>query len=84
MVNNRGFLTHKVNHKKGRKNDYDIYKNNLPMTPKQVVNVLDLGYLGVEKDFPEQLSDYHIKGKEIHKSYLQRKKNTTKFILKRG
>ena len=26
------------------------------MTPKQVVNVLDLGYLGVETDFPEQLS----------------------------
>jgi hypothetical protein len=23
---------------------------------KQVVNVIDLGYLGVEKDFPEQLS----------------------------
>jgi hypothetical protein len=24
--------------------------------PKDVVNVCDLGYLGVEKDFPEQLS----------------------------
>ena len=56
MVNNRGFLIHKVNHKKGRRHDYDIYKNNLPITPKQVVNVLVLGYLGVEKDFPEQLS----------------------------
>ena len=29
--------------------------------------MLDLGYLGVEKDFPEQLSDYHINGKEIPK-----------------
>ena len=27
-----------------------------PVTPPQVVNVVDLGYLGVEKDFPEQLS----------------------------
>jgi hypothetical protein len=54
MVNNRGFLIHKVNHhKKGQRHDYDIYKNNHPVTPKQVVNVLDLGYLGVEKDFPE-------------------------------
>ena len=26
------------------------------MTPPQVVNVLDLEYLGVETDFPEQLS----------------------------
>ncbi len=33
------------------------YKKNHPVTPKQVVvNVLDLGYLGIEKDFPEQLS----------------------------
>ena len=37
---------------------YSIYKRNRPVTPsKQVVNVIDLGYLGVEKDFmPEQLS----------------------------
>jgi hypothetical protein len=54
MVNNRGYIIHKVNHhKKGQRHDYDIYKNNHPVTPKQVVNVLDLGYLGVEKDFPE-------------------------------
>ena len=26
------------------------------MAPKQVVNVFDLGYLGIEKDFPQQLS----------------------------
>ena len=37
--------------------DYDIYKENQqPITPKDVLNVFDLGYLGVEKDFPEQLS----------------------------
>ena len=41
--------------KKGRKHDYDIYKSNHLVTPKEVVNVLDLGYLGIEKDFPEQL-----------------------------
>ena len=56
MVNNRGFIIHKTNHKKGRRHDYDIYKENRPATPKQVVNVVDLGYLGIEKDFPEQLS----------------------------
>jgi len=56
MVNNRGFIIHKSNHKKGRRHDYDIYKENRPVTPKEVVNVVDLGYLGIEKDFPEQLS----------------------------
>ncbi len=56
MVNNRGYILHKTTHKKGRRHDYDVYKKNHLMTPKQVVNVIDLGYLGVEKDYPEQLS----------------------------
>ncbi len=55
-VNDRGYILHKVGYKKGRKHDYDIYKNNHPVIPKKVVNVVDLGYLGIEKDFPEQLS----------------------------
>jgi hypothetical protein len=56
VVNNHGFIIHKTGHRKGRRHDYDIYKKNHPATPKQVVNVLDLGYLGVEKDFPKQIS----------------------------
>ncbi len=55
-VNNRGYILHKAAHQKGRKHDYDVYKENHPVTPKEVVNVVDLGYLGVETDFPEQLS----------------------------
>src|SRR4051794_3866389 len=65
-VNNRGYMPHKVGYKKGRKHDYDIYKNNHPVTPKQVVNVIDLGYLGVETDFPEQLSALPCKRKRNH------------------
>jgi len=56
MVNNHGIIIHKTDHKKGRRHDYDIYKKNHPLIPKQVVSVFDLGYLGVEKDFPQQLS----------------------------
>ncbi len=56
MVNIMALSFHKTDHKKGRRHDYDIYKKNHPVTPKQVVNVFDLGYLGVEKDFPKQLS----------------------------
>ncbi len=56
MVNNHGYVIHKTNHKRGCRHDYNIYKNNHPVTPKQVVNVVDLGYLGIEKDFPKQLS----------------------------
>src|SRR3954463_2218256 len=56
MVSKNGTIIHKVGHKKGRRHDYDIYKKNHPITPKEVVNVFDLGYLGIEKDFPDQLS----------------------------
>lgn len=56
MVSNQGIIIHKSGHKKGKRHDYDIYKNNHPAAPKQVVSVFDLGYLGVEKDFPEQIS----------------------------
>jgi len=56
MVNNQGIIMHKLDHKKGRRHDYDIYKENHPLPPKQVVNVFDLGYLGVEKDYPQRLS----------------------------
>ena len=56
MVNNPGLIIHKTRYKKGRRHDYDIYKKDHPSTPKEVVNIFDLGYLGVEKDLPEQLS----------------------------
>jgi len=58
MVNHRSIIIHKTGHKKGRRGiDYDIYKDNHPFTPKQVVNIFDLRYLvGVEKDFPRQTS----------------------------
>ena len=56
MVNNPGLIIHKSSHKEGKMHDYDIYKKNHPATPRQVVNVFDLGYLGVEKDFPGQIS----------------------------
>ena len=52
MVNNRGYIIHKAGHKKGRRHDYDIYKKNHPVTPKEVVNVFDFGYLGSRKGFP--------------------------------
>jgi hypothetical protein len=48
--NHVGIIIHKSNHNQGRRHDYDIYKENHLLTPKQVVNVFDLGYLGIEKD----------------------------------
>jgi hypothetical protein len=56
MVNTRGIIIHKTKHKKGHRHDYYVYKNNHPVTPKQVVSVFDLGYIGVQKDYSKQLS----------------------------
>lgn len=56
MVNNHGYIIHKLRHKKGRRHDYDIYTKDHAVTLKEVVNIFDLGYLGIESDFPEQLS----------------------------
>ena len=39
LVNNRGFIIHKTRYKKGRRHDYDSYKENHPVTPKEVLNV---------------------------------------------
>jgi hypothetical protein len=78
MVNNRGYILHKIRHKKGRKHDYDIYKSNHLVTPKEVVNVYDLGYLGVEKDFPEQLSALPYRKKRNQQDLSQEEKEYNK------
>jgi hypothetical protein len=52
MVNSEGTILHKTGHDRGRIHDYEVYKNKHPITPPQVENVLDLGYLGVKNDFP--------------------------------
>ncbi|HXT82926.1 MAG TPA: hypothetical protein VN704_01020 [Verrucomicrobiae bacterium] len=80
MVNNSGYILHKVAHKKGKRHDYNIYKKNQPITLKEVVNVFDVGYSGVESDYPEQLSSIPYRKQETM-NYLK-KKITTLFIQK--
>jgi hypothetical protein len=54
MVNKKGEILHKSNkHKKGKQHDYSVYKDEHPITPPQVENYYDLGYYGIEKDFPD-------------------------------
>ena len=51
--------------------------------PKQVVNVIDLGYLGVEKDFPEQLSALPYKKKRNQEELSQEEKDYNKIHSKK-
>lgn len=64
MVNSEGMILHKTAHKGGRKHDYDIYKHSHPITPSQVENVVDLGYLGIKKEFPTVKSALPIRKKK--------------------
>ena len=77
------FIFHKTNHKRGCRHDYNIYKNNHPFTPKQVVNVFDLGYLGVEKDFPGQLSALPYKNQRNQQELSAEEKDYNTFHSKK-
>jgi hypothetical protein len=44
--------------------------------------VFDLGYLGVEKDYPEQISHYQIEKREVWNCH-KKKKNTIYSMLKK-
>jgi hypothetical protein len=61
-VNQMGLILYKSKHKqRGRKHDYNFYKNNRPKLPDDVLSMFDLGFLGVEKNFPQQKSSLPVK-----------------------
>jgi|SRR3972149_1148687 len=51
-VNSKGLIVHRTNHARGRRHDYDIFKGNHPALLKGVRPGVDLGYNGIQKDFP--------------------------------
>ena len=85
MVNGEGtILLHKTNHKRGRIHDYEIFKNKHPITPLQVENVFDLGYMGIQNDFPTVKSVFPFR-KNRKKSELpneEKKHNRKHFKLR--
>lgn len=52
-VNSKGLIMHKTPHARGRRHDYDIFKTSHPRLPPEVNLNLDLGYDGVQNDYPE-------------------------------
>ena len=67
-INLKGEIIHKPPHSPGRRNDYGILKVKHPALSQELIVFYDLGYLGVEKDFPDQISILPYKkkkGKEL-------------------
>ena len=64
-VNQKGLIIYKSKHRQiGKKHDYKIYKKDHPDIPNEVERVFDLGFLGVQKDYPEEKSSLPIKRKK--------------------
>ena len=51
-VNKNGLIIHKTAHAVGSTHDYTLYKHSHPDLPDNVCLGLDLGYKGIEKDYP--------------------------------
>lgn len=84
-TNQKGLITYKTKHKQiGKRHDYRIYKDNHPRLPNEVTSMFDLGFLGVEGDFPEQKSSLPVKKEKGCELAVQQKKSTTSIILQRG
>ncbi len=61
--------------------DYRIYKSKHPTLPLVLFQFFDLGYVGVEKDFENQISVLPYKKKKGKSSPLG-KRNTTRHSLR--
>jgi len=51
-VNQKGLIVHKTAHAAGSTHDYSLFKHSRPHLPKNVRAILDLGYKGIRKDYP--------------------------------
>jgi hypothetical protein len=76
MVNREGTILHKTDHKCRRIHDYEIFKNKYPRTTlPQVENIINLGYIGVQNDFPTV--------KSVLYCHLERKRKVNSQMKKR-
>jgi transposase len=60
-VNKNGLIVHKTRHAKGSTHDYTLFKQNHPRLPDNVSLGLDLGYDGVQGDYPDLKSEVPFK-----------------------
>ena len=83
-TNLKGLITYKTRHKqRGRKHGYKVYKKNHPKLPKNVTSMFDLGFLGVEDDYPKQKSSLPIKKKKGCELTVQQKEYNRNHSAKR-
>ncbi|MDN5846143.1 MAG: transposase family protein, partial [Candidatus Nitrosocosmicus sp.] len=83
-ANQKGLIVYKTKHRqKGKKHDYNVYKNNRPKLPLDVPSLYDLGFLGIENDFPRQKSSLPIKKEKGHELTTEQKEYNKNHSVKR-
>lgn len=74
LVNKKGLILHKTRHKRGRRHDYDICKEKPPYVPHGIKVEMDLGFQGIQEDFPEIDSNLPAKKRKGRKLTKKQKK----------
>lgn len=72
-INLKEEIIYKPPHSPGSHHDYGTFKVKHPILPEDVAIFYDLGYLGVEKDFPQQISILPYKKKKGKKLTITQK-----------
>lgn len=82
IVNKKGLILHKTKHRNGKQHDYDMFKKSgPPPIPPEVEIGGDLGYQGIEKDYPNLKTKIPVKkpkGKELTRKGKQQNKKFRK------
>lgn len=84
-VNLNGEIIHKSSHAPGSHHDYSIYKSKHPTLSDQLLNFYDLGYFGIQKDYPDKISILPYKrkkGKQLIDSQKEWNKLHSKIRIK--
>jgi len=81
ITNKKGLIIHKTKHVAGRVHDYELWKRTHPSIPPDVELEEDLGYQGIQKDFPNLKTKIPIKklrGKKLTKQQKRYNKKLSK------
>jgi hypothetical protein len=81
-VNRDGLIIHKTNHARGRRHDYEIFTRNHPELPEGVRPGFDLGYRGVQNDFPKMKPMVPFKRSRWHPKLTKKQKRFNKKLSK--
>lgn len=86
LVNKNGVIIHKTRYDRGSMHDYALWKKTHPVVPPNVEMDADLGYLGIQKDYPHlkiHLPLKKRKGKQLSKKAknYNRKLNKERVIV---